>query len=67
MKTRAHHNTDGRVQIRSGRTERAVERIARKLRVPFEAKGASAEQRKKSAQGAIIAQRGAQKARIRGV
>jgi hypothetical protein len=45
MKTRPHHNTDGREQIRSGRTERVVQRIARKLRVPYQSKAQRKKQR----------------------
>lgn len=35
MKARRHHNNKGRRQIVRGQTARQVQRIARKLRIPF--------------------------------
>lgn len=35
MKTRRHHNNDGRAQIKAGRTAEQVQAIARKLNLPM--------------------------------
>lgn len=35
IKVKRHHNTDGRVQIRKGWTANQVERIARRLHIPY--------------------------------
>lgn len=35
MKTRRHHNTDGRSQIRRGKTGDQVARIAKRLNIPY--------------------------------
>ena len=36
MKTRRHHNNDGRRQIRRGKTKKQVRRIANKLGLRYE-------------------------------
>ena len=35
MKVRRHHNNKGRQKIKSGNNERQLQRIAKKLRIPF--------------------------------
>jgi len=35
FKLRRHHNTDGRVAIKSGRVEKQVREIAMRLNIPY--------------------------------
>jgi hypothetical protein len=39
FKMRAHHNTDGRAGIKSGRVARDVEKMARRLKIPLAERG----------------------------
>lgn len=35
MRTRRHHNTDGRKQIKAGATRKQVKAIAKRIKVPY--------------------------------
>lgn len=35
MKTRRHHNNDGRRQIKGGKTREQVKRLAKRLGIPY--------------------------------